>query len=83
MIAEDEEPPAEETDTEEIGRGGLCPFTVIRDHDFQEHLLDICSTKVYEKGMSEGSVGKEVGIFIADCGLPELDCDGIAGREDF
>eukprot|EP01050_Picozoa_sp_SAG11_P017566 SAG11_NODE_2547_length_3231_cov_113.952107_2_plen_603_part_00 len=81
--AEPEEPPIEETDTEEIGRGGLCPFTVIRDHDFQEYLLDIYSTKVYEKGTSEGSVGKEVGIFIAETGTPELDCDGVAGREDF
>eukprot|EP01050_Picozoa_sp_SAG11_P027652 SAG11_NODE_7088_length_1195_cov_155.105839_1_plen_105_part_10 len=62
-IAEDA--PIEETDTEEIGRAGLWPFTVIRgdNHDFQEYLLDIYSTKVYEKGTSEGSVGKEVGIF--------------------
>eukprot|EP01050_Picozoa_sp_SAG11_P061802 SAG11_NODE_41312_length_195_cov_102.937500_1_plen_64_part_11 len=48
----------------------LCPFTVIRgdNHDFQKYLLDIYSTKVYEKGTSEGSVGKEVGIFIAETG---------------
>eukprot|EP01050_Picozoa_sp_SAG11_P024121 SAG11_NODE_5046_length_1680_cov_1.595825_2_plen_123_part_00 len=83
--AEDE--PSADEPAEEIGLGGLCPFSVWRnrsgDHDLHEYLLDVYSTKVYEKGTSEGSVGKEVGIFIADCGTPELDCDGIAGREDF